>query len=175
MIVEENLLGWNNIPVKSKEVIYPQSKDDKAPKNYFLGIFCGSRGSGKSYLFTKLLKTLEEKKAYLDDKLVPQRIILISSTANSDSNIIFKSLKNLDWDNDVIENYEDDLLKMKMEELKYDLDHSKDYKLYKEAWFNFVKCKTIDDLTDDELKKFYIIMISYHSKNSLNLNIQMVF
>ena len=41
MIVEENLLGWNNIPVKSKEVIYPQSKDDKAPKNYFLGIFVG--------------------------------------------------------------------------------------------------------------------------------------
>jgi hypothetical protein len=30
MIVEENLLGWNNIPVKSKEVIYTQSKDDKA-------------------------------------------------------------------------------------------------------------------------------------------------
>ena len=60
MIIEENLLGWNNTPVKSKEVIYPQSKDDKAPKNYFL--FCGSRGSGKSYLFTKLLKILEEKK-----------------------------------------------------------------------------------------------------------------
>jgi hypothetical protein len=37
-----------------------------------------------------LKKTLEEKKAYLDDKLVPQRIILISSTANSDSNAIFK-------------------------------------------------------------------------------------
>jgi len=91
MIIEEDLLGWNNTPVKSKEVVYPQSKDEKAPKNYFLGIFCGSRGSGKSYLFTKLLKTLEEKKAYLDDKLIPQRIILISSTANSDSNIILLS------------------------------------------------------------------------------------
>jgi len=134
MIVEENLEGWNNIPVKSKEVIYPQSKDDKAPKNYFLGIFCGSRGSGKSYLFTKLLKTLEEKKAYLDDKLVPQRIILISSTANSDSNLIFKTLKNLDWDNDVIDDYNDDLLIMKMDELKTDLNHSKDYKLYKEPF-----------------------------------------
>jgi hypothetical protein len=62
MILEENLLGWNNTPVKSKEVIYPHSKDDKAPKNYFLGIFCGSGGSGKSYLFTKLLKTLDEEK-----------------------------------------------------------------------------------------------------------------
>ena len=48
MIVEENVLGWNNIPVKTDEVIYPQAKDDKAPKNYFLGIFCGCKGSGRS-------------------------------------------------------------------------------------------------------------------------------
>ena len=155
MIIEENVNGWNNKPVKTDDVIYPQSKDDKAPKNYFLGIFCGSRGSGKSYLFTKLLKTLEEQKAYLGDKLIPQRIILISSTAHSDSNRIFKTLKNLDWDNDVIEDYDDDLLKIKMDELKHDLDHAKDYKLYKEAWKNFVKCKSIDTLKDDELKILY--------------------
>ncbi len=43
MIIEEILEGYNNIPVKSKEVIYPQSKDDKAPKHYFFSIFCGSR------------------------------------------------------------------------------------------------------------------------------------
>ena len=48
MIVEENLDGWNNNLIKTDEVIYPQSTDDKAPKNYFLGIFCGSRGSGKA-------------------------------------------------------------------------------------------------------------------------------
>ena len=155
MIIEENVKGWNNNPVKTDDVVYPQSKDDKAPKNYFLGIFCGSRGSGKSYLFTKLLKTLEEQKAYLGDKLIPQRIILISSTAHSDSNRIFKTLKNLDWDNDVIEDYDDDLLKMKMDDLKHDLDHAKDYKIYREAWKNFMKCKSIDSLSDDELKILY--------------------
>jgi hypothetical protein len=41
----------------------------------------------------------------------PQRIILISSTAHSDGIKIFKTLKPLDWDNDVIEDYDDDLLK----------------------------------------------------------------
>jgi hypothetical protein len=35
------------------------------------------------------------------------------------------------------------------------LDHSKDYKLYKDAGNNFVKCKTIDDLNDDELNILY--------------------
>ena len=39
MIVEENLEGWNNIPVKSKEVIYPQSKDNKHLKIIFLVFF----------------------------------------------------------------------------------------------------------------------------------------
>jgi hypothetical protein len=34
MIVEEKLEGWNNNFITTDEVIYPQSKDDKAPKNY---------------------------------------------------------------------------------------------------------------------------------------------
>ena len=39
MIVEDNVLGWNNIPVKSDEVIYPQAKDNNAPKIIFLVFF----------------------------------------------------------------------------------------------------------------------------------------
>ena len=35
MIIEESLNGWNNTPVKTAEVVYPQSKDDKAPKKLF--------------------------------------------------------------------------------------------------------------------------------------------
>jgi len=152
MITEQILTGWNNDPVKSDKVIYPQSKDNNAPKNYFLSIFCGSRGSGKSYLFTKLLKTLEEKKFYLFNKEIPQRIVLICSTAQSDSNRIFKTLKHLDWNNDVIEDYDDQLLLDKMEELKRDIQQSKDYKEYKAAWKHFKECKNIDELNDDELK-----------------------
>ena len=36
MIIEENVKGWNNNPVKTDDVVYPQSKDDKAPKIIFL-------------------------------------------------------------------------------------------------------------------------------------------
>ena len=39
MIVEEKLDGWNNNLIKTDEVIYPQSKDDKAPKIIFLVFF----------------------------------------------------------------------------------------------------------------------------------------
>jgi hypothetical protein len=42
-----------------------------------------------------------------------------------------------------------------MDELKAELTHSKDFKLYKEAWKHFIECKNIDDLNDDELKLLY--------------------
>ena len=49
MISEQSLEGWDNNPVEFSNVKYPQTKDDNAPKNFFLAIFCGSRGSGKTY------------------------------------------------------------------------------------------------------------------------------
>ncbi len=56
MISGQSLEGWDNNPVKFSIVKYPQTKDDNAPKNFFLAIVCGSRGSGKTYLLTNLSK-----------------------------------------------------------------------------------------------------------------------
>ena len=151
MISETKINGWDNHMVIHNKVIYPQSIDQNAPQNYYLSLWVGARGSGKTYLMTKLLKTIEKKKVYLDGHEVPQRIILICSTAHSDSNRVFKSLKNLDWDNDVIENYNDISLLNKMEELKTDIEKSKDYKAYKEVWGKFKKIDNVDDLSMDEM------------------------
>jgi hypothetical protein len=149
MINEISIKGWDNNVVSHSKVIYPQCNDDGAPKNYFVALFVGARGSGKTYLLTKLLKTFEEKKCYKDGSEVPQRIILVSPTAHSDSNMIFKSLKNLDWDVDVITEYSDDVLKDKMEEVKADLLQSKEYKEYKRVWAKFKK-ESVKKLTDEE-------------------------
>ena len=54
---------------------------------------------------------------------------------------MFKSLKNLNWDDDVIEDYNDSLLSAKMEELKYDLENAKEYKLYKVVYKNLKNAK----------------------------------
>ena len=151
MISETDINGWNNKMVKHSKVVYPQCLDSNTPQNYFLALFVGARGSGKTYLLTKLLKTLEEKKIYENGKVVAQRIILISSTAHSDSNRVFKSLKNLDWNNDVIDSYTDSLLIDKMEELKKDTEEGKDYKLYRDVWKKFKVIDDVDDLTQDEM------------------------
>ena len=166
MITEQSLDGWDNKPVKFSNVKYPQTKDNNAPQNFFLAIFCGSRGSGKTYLLTKLLKLLEEKKIYYEDQEIPQRIILICSTAHSDSNRVFKSLKNLNWDADVIDEYNESLLQDKMHELKYDLDQAKEYKLYKTVYKKFKECKDIDELKDDEM----LLLYKYDFKNFKDLD-----
>ena len=38
-----------------------------------------------------------------------------------------------------------------MHELKYDLEHAKEYKLYKSVFKKFKECKEIDELKDDEM------------------------
>jgi hypothetical protein len=149
MINEIAIKNWDNKVVQHPKLIYPQCNDEGAPRNYFVALFVGARGSGKTYLLTKLLKTFEEKKCYLNGVEIPQRIILISPTAHSDSNQIFKSLSNLDFDLDVITEYSDDLLKNKMEEVKKDLLESKEYKEYERVWKKFKKVK-VKDLTDEE-------------------------
>ncbi len=55
---------------------------------------------------------------YFEGNEIPQRIVLICSTAHSNSNRALKSLKNLNWDDNVIDEYNDSLLEDKMNELK---------------------------------------------------------
>jgi DNA replication protein DnaC len=51
MIKEFKITGWNNDILDNGNVKYPQSNDPNAPKNYFL---VGARGSGKTFLLSKL-------------------------------------------------------------------------------------------------------------------------
>jgi hypothetical protein len=154
MINEINISGWDNKVINTPKVVYPQCNDSGAPRNYFVSLFVGARGSGKTYLLTKLLKNFEEKKCFKDGEEVPQRIVLISPTAHSDSNLIFKSLKNLDWDIDVLTEYSDEILKEKIEQVKKDLDESKEYKEYEKCYKKFKK-QSINKLTDDECELLY--------------------
>ena len=154
MINEISINGWDNKAINTKKVIYPQCNDEGAPRNYFVALFVGARGSGKSYLLTKLLKTFEEKKCYKDGEEIVQRIILISPTAHSDSNLIFKELKNLDWDIDVLTEYSDEILKEKIQEVKKDIDEAKEYKEYEKCYKKFKKL-SINKLSDEECELLY--------------------
>ena len=62
MIEEKSIPNWDNKPVPIKDKVkYPQIKDENAPKNFYVSIFCGSRGTGKSFQLSKMLKSIEDK------------------------------------------------------------------------------------------------------------------
>jgi hypothetical protein len=59
MIVEEKLVRWNKKLIKM-EIIHPQRKDNKAPKNHFLGIFVARVEVGKLFIY-KIIKDIRRK------------------------------------------------------------------------------------------------------------------
>ena len=152
MIIEEKIPNWDNevVPIKNK-VKYPQCKDGNAPKNFFVSIFCGSRGTGKSFQLAKMLKTLQDKGIYTDkNEKVDNRIILISPTSFSPSNNCFECLKGLNWENDVMEDYDEEKFKEKIEEIKKDQQESKEYMNYKRAYILFEKTDDINKINIDD-------------------------
>ena len=83
---------FNLTQTQSKYVITTESNDPKLPA---LFVFCGSRGSGKTYACVAMVKHFE-KMGYIT------RTFLICPTKTS--NDIFKNLKTLDKKIDVCDN-----------------------------------------------------------------------
>lgn len=151
-IQEVNIPHWNNVELTFKPNKYPQPLDKDAPRMYFVGLFIGSRGSGKSFMIVKLLKQYENYGIYDSDAKhkVDQRIILFSPT--SDANPVFTSLKNLN-SNDIIHNYSDAKLLHAVEDVKNERKLTQEYLEDMKLWKRFLKMKDFDDLTVQELHK----------------------
>ena len=92
-ITQEHIPHLSHIELKYKSNKYPQCSDLNLPKMYFVSLFVGSRGSGKTYSCCQLLKIYEKYGLVLGGHCQAQRIILISPTAPA--NPVFTSLKHL--------------------------------------------------------------------------------
>lgn len=146
----EQIDNWDNKPPKHKALKYPQPTDKNSPRMFFVSLFVGSRGSGKTFSCVKLLKQYERFKI-LDSKTndtVAQRIIVFSPTITA--NPIFNSLKHLDED-DIITDYSDDRLVSVIEDIKQEQEETKEYQRKMKLYKKFLKVKKIDDLDQDEL------------------------
>lgn len=129
------LKNRDNKPVKYKSIPYPQPKEKSGlPKNFFVALVIGARQSGKTVSCVKLIKYYEDEGVYNEHgERVPIKTILISPTFHS--NPIFKSLKSLDVENDVHEEYSDKLLLRILDEIEEEkaaiLDYQEKVELYK--------------------------------------------
>ena len=151
MIVETQLKGLDNKPIKVNKKSPPRSVNNDLTSLYFTAMFIGAKNSGKSYGLVKLIKNYESEpiKDYQGNTL-PIRTILFCPTANSAANPIFNSLKSLSED-DIILNYSDDLLLDKIEEIANDKQEIEIYNDYVKSYNKFLKTEDTTKLDDEEL------------------------
>ena len=153
MISEKKVTGIDNklILVKKKNV--PQSTNQSLPLMFNTQLYIGSKGTGKTYKLVQLLKLYEDSKIKDNDGIEYEiRTIVIAPTINSGANEVYKSLKSIDFENDVHLEYNDELLLKILDDIKKKDDEFNEYINYKKLFNKFKKIKNIKKLNDDELQ-----------------------
>jgi hypothetical protein len=151
MIIEKQLKNLDNVPPKCNKKKPPRSINQSLPPLYHCFLSVGSKNSGKSYSVVKHLKNYEDYPIKdCEGKIIPQRIILFSPTADSPYNPIFKTLKNLN-DNDIYTEYSDEILQDVLddiEQVKNDIEERNEYiNAYKKA----IKIKKLENLDEETM------------------------
>lgn len=152
MIIEKSVKGIDNkaIIVKKKDV--PQSTNKALPNLFNTQLYIGSKGTGKTYKLVQLLKMYE--KLPIKDKTGQEyemRTIAICPTAYSGANEIYKTLTSLKQE-DIHLEYTDELLISILDDIKAKIDEFDEYLIYKELYKKFLKIKSLEQLTTEELE-----------------------
>ena len=155
MIKEFKLNSLNNIVPKVNKKEPPKSVNNDLTPFFFTSMFIGAKNSGKTYGLVKMIKNYEDQ-PIKDSKgnTLEIRTILFSPTGKSEANPIYTTLKSLDFTNDVIEQYTDNKLIDKLNEIEKDKEDIEDYNKYVKAYKIFEKNENIN-LIDPE----YLILL----------------
>jgi hypothetical protein len=153
MIIEKTVENINNNPINIKKKNVPQSTNKSLPSLFNTSLYVGSKGTGKSYKLTQLLKLYEQSKIKDEDGVeYEMRIILICPTASSGANEVYKILNSLDQENDVHLDYSDELIAEILDDIKNKHTEYDEIIKYKKAYDKFNKIKEVEKLTDEELE-----------------------
>jgi hypothetical protein len=146
----ETIENWNNKVVPHKKNKYPVPVDKNSPSMFFVGLFVGSRGSGKTFSIVKLIKQYEHFGIVDVDthEKVHQRVVLFSPTI--DANPILMSLKDL-HEEDIITSYTDNKLIAVIADIKREADETKEYKRKLKLYKKFMKINKVEELNQEEL------------------------
>jgi len=167
MIIENQLKGLDNNPIKVNKKQPPKSINPDLTSCYFTSMFIGAKNSGKTYGLVKMIKNYEEYPIKdSSGNVLPIRIILFCPTGQSEANPIYKTLKNLD-DDDVILNYSDEKLIEKINSVQDIKEEIEERNEYLKAYKKFLKIgeDKINLLEPDEL----LILHKYEFINPIYL------
>lgn len=152
MIIEKSVDNIDDKPINIKKKDVPQSENKSLPHLFNTQLYIGSKGTGKSYKLTQLLKFYENSKIKDNEgNEYKMRTILICPTAASGANEIYKILNTLDKD-DIHLEYSDDLLNNILNDIKNKQSNIDAILNYKKVYNKFNKIKDVEKLTDEELE-----------------------
>ena len=153
MNISHEVLPSLDVKLKFKKNKYPVPLDPNLPRLYPIVVAAGARNSGKTYKITELIRLYELHGIY-DTKmkhLVDQRTIIFSPTVSQ--NTVFTSLKSLDQEHDVIDNYTDQKLVAVIKDIQYEREQTIDYQRKLKLYNRFLKIKHLEDLNAFELQE----------------------
>jgi hypothetical protein len=144
MIVESIIKGLKNEPITLKDETV-ESTNPYLPKLFNCGMWIGAKGTGKTWSLVRLLRHYEDS-PIVDKKgrIHEMRTILFCPTGNSNFNSIYKSLKTLDQEKDIILDYSDDKLLEILDEIAEEEKEIKEYYKYLKSYERFKKNKMKD-------------------------------
>ena len=153
MIIEKDVPNMDNDPIKVKKKNVPQSTNKSLPLIYHTILLSGKKGAGKTYKIVKLLQSYEKSKIKDNNGTEYQmRTIIISPTAQSGANEVLKTLKSLDYETDVYNEYSDAILLNILDDIKTKQKDWEAYLEYKKIYDKFIKVKDIDKMQWEELE-----------------------
>lgn len=152
MIVEKVVENIDDKPIIIKKKNVPQSTNKSLPLLFNTQLYIGSKGTGKSYKLTQLLKYYEQSKIKDEDGVeYDMRIILVCPTASSGANEVYKILNSLDQEKDIHLEYTDELLLKILDDVKAKQAEFDKCLQYKKVYKKFSKVKSVDLLETEEL------------------------
>lgn len=153
MIIEKIVESIDNKPLLIKKKNVPQSTNKSLPHLFNTQLYIGSKGTGKSYKLTQLLKMYEKSKIKDEDGVeYDMRTILICPTASSGANEVYKMLNSLDQEKDIHLDYNDDLILKIIDDIKQKQSEYDLYLTYKKVYEKFSKVKDLDKMETNELE-----------------------
>lgn len=126
-IIEKDLNAFKD-KINNSKLDYPKSDNDSLFNLFFNYLGVASRGGGKTYNVVKIIKEYEKSKMVSLQGEHKIRTILISPTYDANMNL-WKNLKSLD-ENDIYEEYTEEILKNIIDDIKSIIDEVDIYNKY---------------------------------------------
>lgn len=119
-VTEHKIDGMNNKPKPYRKAKFPESDNIFLPKIFFSMLSVAQKNSGKTFNICKLFHHLEKwpLKDPEDGGIVPVRVVWFSPTVTSPNNSILETVKQLDLENDIVDDFDDNKLQDRIDEVE---------------------------------------------------------